>query len=120
MAKLMGGFRVAFDGASICVESDIPEVIDFVAETYFHMEANSEELVATIRLARSPNGYMLTLPDGVQIEQVSYDFLLLLIRDEIRIRFMMVRPAYLWLHAACVEKNGDATLLCGSSGQGKS
>ena len=46
--------------------------------------------------------------------------LLPLIKDEVRLQFMRSRPDLLWLHAGSVERDGQAILLAGRSGQGKS
>lgn len=43
-----------------------------------------------------------------------------LVRDEIHLQFMRARPDLLWIHAGVVERDGEAMLLAGPTGQGKS
>ncbi len=112
---------IEFDGMQLEIRTRIPTLQDFVRMAYEHMIVSKlVSPVGTISITESDAGYVLTSSDQVVYRRDQLDILLDMLRDEVHLRFMKARPDLLWLHAAVVEKNGEALLISGPSGQGKS
>jgi hypothetical protein len=77
-------------------------------------------LAGSIEILHAPDGYIFTSGKSTAYESEELDYILDLLRDEIRGQFMRARPDLLWLHSAAVERERSALLLSGPSGAGKS
>jgi hypothetical protein len=114
-------FYIEFDGRQLTFTTDVKEVAAFVAETFHHMLVPSAKNGSTtLSLLRSESGYALRTAEAIEFSEMEPSRLFPVIKDEVRLQFMRSRPDLLWLHAGSVERSGQAVLLAGQSGQGKS
>jgi hypothetical protein len=112
---------IEFDGRQIEFTTNIVEAAVFAAGTFRHMLVKRRDaLVASVSMTQTATGYTIRGAEEVEYQLGDLPSLLPLLKDEIRLQFMRSRPDLLWLHAAAVERNGNALLIAGRSGQGKS
>lgn len=112
---------VEFDGQQVEIRTNIPEIAENVAAMFAHMLVSGVwESAGKVEILRTEIGYEMRSAETTRYEPTDLQFLLDVVRDEIRIQFMRARPDLLWLHAAAVERDGSALLISGASGQGKS
>ncbi len=112
---------MGFDGAHVKVRTNVPEVRAHLQLHYLHMltESTTED-AGLLSLTARGGWYSLKGKTFASIRLKTFDSLLPLLRDEIRLHFMRNRPDLLWLHSGAVERYGHATLILGASGGGKS
>jgi hypothetical protein len=114
-------FYIEFDGRQLTFTTDVKEVAAFVAETFRHMLApRANDRSTSLSMLKTRDGYALHTAETIEYPELEISLLLPLIKDEVRLQLMRSRPDLLWLHAGSVERNGQAVLLAGTSGQGKS
>lgn len=110
-----------FDGQQVEIRTDVPVVAQSVARTHAHMLVPyATNVVGAIELLSSGPGYRFKSRESRFHPADELDYLMDLIRDEVRAQFVDARPDLLWLHSAAVVRNGHALLLAGPSGAGKS
>ena len=112
---------IEFDGQQLVVRTDVPAVQEFLTDAFHNMLSETVTHEAG-RLGVFAHGddFRIDSAESAEIIGGEIEYLLNLVKAEVRIQFMRVRRVLLWLHAAAVERDGTAMLLAGPSGQGKS
>lgn len=110
---------LAFDGKRLLVRTDVDEVVDFVTSSHEAMITETDGTPDRVmQITRTADGYSL---DSYFFNgSGSAAFLFDLIRLRIASAFIEMRPDLLWIHSGVVAKEGQALLIVGASGQGKS
>jgi hypothetical protein len=112
---------IEFDGRQLITRTDVQVVHEFLEETFQHMLVpRVTDGVGTLGVFTENDAYRIESTEMKVIAGQEVDYLLSLVKEEVRFEFMRARRDLLWLHAAAVERDGSAMLLCGRSGQGKS
>lgn len=112
---------IEFDGRQLVARTDVPEVYEFFVETFRNMLVpRITGIAGTLGVFGHNDRYVIESAETRVVEGQEVDNLLNLVKEEVRYQFMRTRQDLLWLHAAAVERDGSAILLCGASGQGKS
>jgi hypothetical protein len=112
---------IEFDGRQLITRTDVPILHEFLKETFRHMLVPCvTDGVGTLDVFGEKDAYRLESAETRVIAGQEVDYLLNRVKEEVRFEFMRARRDLLWLHAAAVERDGSAMLLCGRSGQGKS
>lgn len=114
-------FNIDFDGSQLTITTDVGGVGDFVRGTYRHMLVEETPFpIGRIDVARKSDGFLLESTESLELIGESCDPMLPYLKEEVIRRFMQARQELLWFHAGTVERNGNALLIAGVSGQGKS
>lgn len=121
MSNESGEIYIEFDGRQLVVRTGIPMVRSFIEDTFKNMLApRVTHYAGALAILRKGEGFRIESGEARSIPGDEGEYLLSAVREEVRIEFMRSRLDLLWLHAAVVERDGRAMLLCGPSGQGKS
>ena len=108
-----------FDGKRLLVRTDLDEVVEFVTSSHPAMVTdNIGHNDRVMQIARAEGGF--TLDTHYFEGGDSAAFLFDLIRLRIASAFVEMRPDLLWVHSGVVARDGQALLIVGASGQGKS
>lgn len=120
-ATLLDEYFIAFDGSTITVESNDSQVAAFVKGTYRHMLVSQPlKSVGTVCIEITPTTVRVSGIVTLEFEGQDPEPLFWLLKEQLAQGFIRSRPDLLWLHAGAVERGGDAMVICGPSGRGKS
>jgi len=112
--------HIEFDGQQVTVRTDVAEMRDYLARTYQPMLVKSiTSDIGQLEFRRIEGGYSVRGPSEFDFAgdiTALYDY----VKQELLVQFIRQRQDLLWLHAAAVERSGQALLVVGPSGQGKS
>ena len=109
-----------FKGTQIGVSTNAQEVVDYLRVSHRALiVASARDLVGEIRVLQSEQAFECVASDALEhmLEPADlFDWLARQILDH----FIRSHADLLWLHSACVTKDGRAFLLAGPAAQGKS
>jgi hypothetical protein len=112
---------VALDGHHVLVYSTIPEVVAGVESIFAHMLAQEPaHVVGRLEVRRSGEGYSLWDREEKQLARGSLWTVLDALRHQAAQYLIVARRDLIWFHAAAAAKNGQAVMLLGAFGHGKS
>jgi serine kinase of HPr protein (carbohydrate metabolism regulator) len=79
-----------------------------------------KDSVGELLIMRTQEGYQVQATGETMIHPASLELLFPFLRREVLIFFIRARRDLFWMHAGAVERHGNAVLVAGSSGRGKS
>jgi hypothetical protein len=116
----MDELYIEFDGQQVTVRTDVAEMRDYLARTYQPMLADRRKSsISFLEVTGVEGGYSVRGASELDFRgkiASLYDH----VKNELLFQFIRERQDLLWLHAGAVERHGQALLVAGPSGQGKS
>lgn len=112
---------ISFANQEVAVLSDVPEVIaPFLFSFKELLVEEPADLLATLTVVRDGDGFRVEGARMFEGEKETPKGVLQCLKFEVIHRFVEVHPELLWLHAGAASLEGNAVMLCGAWGSGKS
>jgi hypothetical protein len=115
-------FHISFNGSQVSVVTDVDYVKRTLDQSYGPvLEAEATACVGTLSIMQAgADSVDITGTESLRWHYTKIDPLLSYIKQYVHGLFMQAHRDLLWVHAAVVEWDGRAVVLCGRSGVGKS
>lgn len=113
---------ITFDRHQVAVSTNISTILAELEANFQNMLAagSPKKTAGKFWVWQVDGGYLL-LENGDPLAQAKTTSLIgRRLRDEIVLRFIQARPNLLWLHAGAAARQGQAVIIAGPSGHGKS
>lgn len=112
---------VDFDGQQVEIKTNVPEIPEFVRDTFRYMiTPQLRSSAGSIIVKLTPEGVSVFGGDDQEIHRADIASAGEFLKNRVLTKFMMARKDLLWLHAGAAETNGSAMIFAAPSGHGKS
>jgi hypothetical protein len=117
-------FSVVFQDSRVVVKCDCAKTLKECQRVFTHMqgaEGATQELASTFRVTKNHSLFRLTdKHDKLIVNGKSVQELQQFLKSEVTLDLIRANPRFIWLHASGAVLGGEAVLLTGVSGRGKS
>lgn len=121
MTTQTSGLLVSFGGHTLRVVSDSQQIITAMQTHLRHCPVQNAEAIVQFNVTAATESTFMVSADGSELfSNTSYDLTLQLLMTELISRLVAMCERGMVFHAAALAYEGNAVILCGQGGSGKS